>query len=319
MKVKGHVNSRVVVIGTSLAILVAAGAWWFTPEQEATLPAHEETVDQSVAAKQTTAPQESQRTIATEWQWDEVASSEEERSESGRYSGATAEFDVTVIYDNLQAVRLDEEGDVIMDDVALRALDEALDHGELELTGADLEELQELIRIGLPGKAGEQTAGIVGDYYEFLGAKQEFEAVYEAADTVRDFESEYEELVALRELYLGEEVARQLFAESDKEARFMLKSMALEADSSLDPEEREERQRELARQHYDKTPDIPDWDRRYQAYRQEKQYILDAGLAEEEQERQLRQLASQHFTENEIGSVERYEERDDQPETDRSD
>lgn len=244
------------------------------------------------------------RTIATEWQWNEFREDDEPPTDTKSPSSqSTALFDVSVIYEALQEVRVDESGNVVVDDTALKALDEALDYGDLELTATDLDELRNLIRLGLPGDAGEQTAKIVGDYYQLLEAKKEFDAVYEAPGNERNYEAEYEELVALRELYLGSEVATKLFAETDKDARYMLESMRLAADTSLSPEERTEQQRALAASHHQTASDIPNWERRSAAFEEQKQHILNAGLTEEEEQQQIDQLLRQHFSEDEIASA----------------
>ncbi|MEX1034008.1 MAG: lipase secretion chaperone [Cellvibrionaceae bacterium] len=303
-------NPRVIagIIVVLVLVVTAAAIPWITENRSLRHEFDDRLADSTSDETNTDkSPQQTgQRTIATEWQWESVGNREAPTTEQAASSQATALFDITYIYDALRTVRLDDNGEVMLDDIALRSLDEALDHGNLELTSADLEELQELIRAGLPGEAGEQTAKIVGDYYRFLQAKKEFNAVYTAPGIENDYESEYEELRALRDLYLGRDVANQLFAETDRDARFMIRSMQLEADSSLSPEERQARQRKLAEDHY--RPDIPRWEQRYSAFQKEKQHILDAGLTEEQQQEQIEQLLNSHFDTEEIAAVKRYDE-----------
>lgn len=291
---------------TLLMVIVVVGVTWLTRSLDPNANKSPSNVtDHSEQVKSPTEIQsnnDKQRTIASEWQWETFPDSRPgARDQDPAPSDSSAPFDVTVIYEALQLVRVDENGDVVLDDTALKALDETLNYSDLALSAAELEELQELIRIGLPGKAGEQTARVVGDYYRFLDAKEEFEAVYEVQDD-RHYDSEYEELVSLRELYLGREVAQQLFAEQDKDARYMLAAMQLEADDSLTPEERSRQQRELAAQR-DQGKDNAGWDRRYAAFEQQRQYIVVAGLSESEQAQQIEQLLGEHFSGEELATA----------------
>lgn len=289
---------------TLLLVVVVVGVTWFmrSLDPNANVSPSGVTDHSEPGEIESSDNNDKQRTIATEWQWETFPNSRPgARDQDVAPSESTAPFDVTVIYEALQLVRVDENDDVVLDDTALKALNETLDYSDIALNAAELEELQELIRIGLPGKAGEQTARVVGDYYRFLGAKEEFEAVYEVQGD-RHHESEYEELVSLRELYLGREVAQQLFAEEDKDARYMLAAMQLEADDSLTQEERSRQIRELAAQR-DQTNDSPNWDRRYAAFEQQKQYIVDAGLSETEQAKQIEQLLAEHFSGEELATA----------------
>lgn len=241
------------------------------------------------------------KTVGTEWQWDRLPV-EKEQGESESQE-LTAMFDVPFIYESLQDVRVDESGNVVIDNKALQALDATLNFSGIEMNAAQLQELQALIRIGLPGAAGEQTAAIVGDYYEFLQAEKEFNNLYKTAGTQMDVEAGFEELVALRELYLGPEVAAKLFAEHDRNARYMLESMLLERDESLSAEEKLARQERLSASFHSKMPKVHRWEQRYAIFQQAQAAITESAISEEEKQRQLAQLMEQHFSAEELPAV----------------
>jgi hypothetical protein len=246
------------------------------------------------------------KTVGKEWQWDNFAENAESKAEADKQKRTPAPFDVPFIYEALQDVRLDEQGDVVVDDEALKALDKALNFSGIELSPADLEELQALIRIGLPGPVGGQTAEVVGNYYRFLEAEKEFNELYRAPGMDANVESGYEELIALRELYLGPEVAAKLFEKQDQDARYMLQSMLLARDESLTAEEREARQKKLAAGYHSESPDVPQWEERYGLFQYEQQAIAESTLSEDEKDRQIQQLLQQHFTADEIPAVKDY-------------
>jgi lipase chaperone LimK len=255
-------------------------------------------------------------TIASAWQWEKVsdnenmvAKTEAPTSSQAKQSDATATFPFTdeSVYKALHDVKLDDNGDIILDDDALIALNNALDHSEVKLDAEALQALQDLIRKGLPGNAGEQTAQIVADFYQYLGAKNEFNSLYEtnrnADETIESYETEYNELLALRQLYLSTEVADQLFAVSNANSRYMFDSMKLEADASLSGEEKKQEQDKIVQRHVESSTNVNNWNERYQAFLDDKQYIINSSVSDDEKRDQLTGLMHQHFSHEELEYV----------------
>jgi hypothetical protein len=289
-----------------IACTIAALGWLMLPGSSGgPAPASEDSAHEPKPAVSRGLSQAQGKTVGTQWQWNNFAEPSAAKVEPDEQR-TPAPFDIPFIYEALQDVRLDEHGNVVVDDEALKALDETLNFSGLELSPADLEELQSLIRIGLPGPAGEQTAEVVGNYYRFLQAEKEFNELYGAPGMDANVESGYEELVALRELYLGPEVASKLFEKQDRDARYMLRSMLLARDESLKPEEREARQKKLAASFHSESPDLPQWEERYGLFQYEQQTIVESTLSEEEKQRQIEQLLEQHFDADEIPAVKDY-------------
>lgn len=245
-------------------------------------------------------------TIAAVWQWQSMADATAKGDEKN--STETIPFNADALYDAFQNVRIDENGDVILDNQALEALNRTLQYGVVELSDQNLANLQELIKIGVPGKAGEQTADIVVDYYRYLEAEDEYNAIYEQPGSVAEmstdaYAQQYEELKALRALYLGQEVAAQLFETADASARYMFEAQRLEADASLTGEEKAQRLEALNDRLTDETVAVDNWRKRYDAFLAEKRLIIDAGLAEQEKKAQVEQLMQQHFSASELEKV----------------
>jgi len=109
------------------------------------------------------------KTIASEWQWQEI-----DNNRDNKTSADVLPFTPKSVHDALYAVKLDENGNIILDHDALISLDETLERIYNKLDGESLAVLRDLITNALPGKAGEQTAKLVEDYQQFLQAKEAF-------------------------------------------------------------------------------------------------------------------------------------------------
>lgn len=205
-------------------------------------------------------------TIASQWQWveaNESTANNKKVNEVGVVKGDDLPFNQKSVHDALYAVKIDENGDVILDNDALISLDEALERIYNQLDAESMLKLQDLIRDALPGKVGEQTAELVSDYNDFLKAKEQFsllnentaynDGVQSAASIERD-QSLYSELQSLREVHLGSDVTQDLFREHDANAEYMFDSMALNLDDSLSPEDRERRRQEIEDRFRDVVP-----------------------------------------------------------------
>ncbi|TVP54214.1 MAG: hypothetical protein EA349_12090 [Halomonadaceae bacterium] len=234
-------------------------------------------------------------TIATAWQWQEDAP-QQQREQPTRND---IPFSAEGIYTALQEVRIDRNGNVVLDNRALEALQQALDYGNVDLGGQDLADLQELIQVGLPGKAGEQTARIVVDFYHYMEAEKTLNSMLapslSAYSGDEAFQHQHEELQVLREQYLGQEVAEALFATADATANYMFAARQIQEDDSLSHEEKARKSAELHEQLQRDIIPIDNWETRRQEFQADKQRILDAGLAEQEKQSQIEALMQQHF------------------------
>ncbi len=245
-------------------------------------------------------------TVAAIWQWQTLAGAAAERDPLNNMD--TIPFSADALYEALQNVRIDKNGDVVLDNEALEALNRTLQYGEVELNRQNLADLQELIKVGVPGKAGEQTAEIVVDYYRYLEAEDEFNALYEQQGSTADlgndaYAQQYEELKALRTLYLGQEVAAELFATADASAYYMFEAQQLEADTTLSADDKAERQKTLNDRLTDATVPVDNWRQRYSVFLADKQRIVNAGLADQEKKAQVERLMKQHFNPDELAKV----------------
>ena len=181
-------------------------------------------------------------TVADKWKWRKEDLAERAKAEDKVENPRP--FTEKSVHDALQEVRVDEDGNVILNNAAMVSLDEALERIYNQIDAEDMLELQELIRDGLPGKTGEQTAELVGNYHQFLQAKEQFDQMHSSIpvgpQTVQSIESDqvlYSQLQSLRELHLGKDVADNLFHDSDVNAEYMFESIKLSLQTGLSAEE----------------------------------------------------------------------------------
>jgi lipase chaperone LimK len=250
-------------------------------------------------------------TVATEWRWKET-NEQLNLAQINSDRWATLPFTAESIYNALQAVKFDENGDIILDHDALISLDEVLERIHNKLDSEMLSILQNLIIQNLPGKSGEQTAKIVGDYYHFLEAKEEFSKMEEALSTANDeptldsLENDqalYAELQSLREVHLGSDAVDSLFRVSDANAKYMFESMDLGLEPNLTVEEKEQKSQEIRAQHIEKSINVTDWPARYRAFLIAKQNITTASIDDDEKNQQVAQLLKQHFNPDELKRI----------------
>lgn len=245
------------------------------------------------------------KTIATVWNW-----STPNKANDSDLDSSPAAFSEKAVYNALQRVRLDAQDNIIIDHEALIALNETLDNSRLQLDAQSLIDLQSIIRQGLPGQAGEEVAIIVANFYNYLTAKKEFNAIYEnisspqpTESTIEAHEENYRELMSLRELYLGTDVANQLFETTDANANYMFEMLKVEQANHLTKEERSQKRIEIIDKHTEDTIDISNWNVRYKAFMAAKQNIQSAAISKAEKQAQLSELMQQHFSAEELNHV----------------
>lgn len=238
-------RTSVLVFAVLAAAITGALIYW--------APSHEE--PQPAAVVQ----QPGSDTIAHQWQWDnftkakQAAESTSQDAQGNAPRAATElPYDAVTVYRALQSIRVDENGRLVPDVNAMQALEAGYADLGPDLSPEAMAELQDLIRKGLPGPAGEEAARILENYYRYRAAEAELTQMRAAQSNAAMGQlpspDSYEELVALRRSYLGKEVADGLFAVEDAQARHMFAALAIQQDETLSPEEKQAQQAALEAQ-----------------------------------------------------------------------
>ena len=255
-------NKQVLVISISclLAVIVVSAAM-FLPSDKTSTPKDTSEVSPKAATPsfvqeetnvlvETEQPETNTRTFSQSWRWSDSVESLD--AETSAQKSSSLPFTEQSVHDALQQVKIDQDGNVIMDHEALVSLDEALERIYNRLDGESMLELEDLIKGALPGKTGIQTAELVRNYKQFLQAKEQFyqvnSSVPQGPQTVQSIESDqllYAELQTLREIHLGTDAATSLFHESDVNAEYMFESIKLGLQPGLSNEEISARRAEI--------------------------------------------------------------------------
>jgi len=254
--------------------------------------------DSSVSSSQ---PAFEANTLAAVWQPQTFA--EESRAET--FGVERAPFTPEGVRQALKQVRVDEVGALVIDHDTLSALRAGFAELAGRLDEHHLARLQEIIRTGLPGAVGEQTAKLVADFHRYEAALPEFEAQYPTPADPAAALQHLDQLVALRQGHFGGDIAERLFGVEHAHARYTLESMRLESLNDIAPEEKAALQASLKeRLPAGVLPDKPsaeqlEWERRYMQFAREKQRIESSLLPQDEQRRQIDLLYETHFREHE--------------------
>ncbi|WP_298772617.1 hypothetical protein [uncultured Shewanella sp.] len=250
-------------------------------------------------------------TVASNWHWQKEAVNTEQVLLTQQYA-AKYPFTPQSVFDALYAVKLDANGNVILDHDALVSLDETLERIHNRLDEESVAVLVDLIYRSLPGQAGMQLGELVENYYYYLESKAVFSRINEdllverEMDPLMSIEQDqglYAELQALREAHLGSDVTAELFRVSDANAQYMFESMKLEADLNLTSQEREQKRKDIQAQHIAQSVNVLNWPARYPVFLSAKQAITSSAIDNQEKVKQVNALLSQHFTPEELTRI----------------
>ncbi len=244
------------IILVSVLLLIAVAVWYMQPKTNHSEVTEESSPPLKEVATETLEPKEPNKServqrVADVWAW-------QKKEPEANLEAESRLFTEQSVHDALQAVRMDENGNVILDNDAQIALDEALERIYKRLDSSSLQELQDMIVNALPEPAGQQTAQLVADYQSFLQAKDQFSQMHANAPdaysaqtpaAVAQDQALYADLQSLRALHLGQDAAQQLFALADTNAQFMFETMRLNFDTSLSAEDRARQMQVIQTQH----------------------------------------------------------------------
>lgn len=260
---------------------------------------------QAVSSQQ---QQQDYASVAEKWDWSALATEKESDASDPATLDNPYPFSPEAVYNALQAVKLDSDGNVVLDHDAKLSLDEALERIYSIMDTQSTAALKQLIESALAGFTGEQVAQLVEDYLNYLVAKDEFSELYESAsppqedvtlDSVNKDQTLYSELQSLRNLHLGADTAESLFRVEDASAKMMFDSMKLAQNTALSAQERALAQEQIQARLIEESLNIDSWDARYNAYLDAREVIESASLSSDEIDQQITQLTSQHFTSEE--------------------
>ncbi len=124
----------------------------------------------------------------------------------------TESFDTDLALTLLRQIALDEQGYPIINNQLKRQLDNAVNLIGNERSPAELDKLSQLIKQTFEQATAQSVDHILHRYYSYKIAEQNYATTLNATDSVNTLKNE-QTLSAMRESYLGHELAEQLFGE----------------------------------------------------------------------------------------------------------
>lgn len=222
-----------------LALTLGGGWYWMT------LPPPTETAPPSPAETAT-----GQETLADRWRPPAQPADAPETTATGdtnpvsKQSGDGEPFDLERLQQALSRIAIDDNGELVLDEVALMSLERAFTELGTNPDADSLGRLQLYVEAGLAGDTGRQAARIVGDYFRYRRAEGDFEATQASngEDSELTPRQRLEALTELRRKHLGPDVANRLYGGQEAHERYLLALEAVNTDSELSPaRKREER------------------------------------------------------------------------------
>lgn len=182
------------------------------------------------------------RTIASQWEDPSEPVQPEEAVESANGTdpqpeGSTPrEIDLDRLQHALANIGIDEDGNLILDEVALASLRQAF--RGLEGAGPEaIGELQLYVEAGLAGETGAQASQILGDYARYRNALTEAEAQWADEDGLTP-RQKLKRTIELRREHMDPLTASQLFAGEDAHQRYLITMEEIRSDPELSEEQR---------------------------------------------------------------------------------
>lgn len=185
--------------------------------------------------------------ISNHWQWDAFSQSKAVDQKTVPDSVQESPLDIIAIFDALKKVELNDNGGLVVDQKALSSLQRTFRNLGEETSLETVQQLQELIKMGLPGGAGKETAKIFGDYYQYLEAKNLLDNRNEIKSESQDSRQYLENLVDLRREHLGNDTAAQLYSAQEAHQRFVLENHEINKNQQLSQSEKGEKRAQLKR------------------------------------------------------------------------
>lgn len=164
-------------------------------------------------------------------------------------------FELAQVAHALSRVEVDENGDIVLNEAAQAVLEQAFLDARAIMNEQQLAELKTMIEAGLEGQAGAQAVEIAEKFYRYSNAFREIFDTLAVRGDPRSLRNDYEQVARLRRTHLGPELAEELYGREEQMTRYTIEVMAIQADTDLTPEQRSEKQQELAARYRDVMPD----------------------------------------------------------------
>lgn len=217
--------------------LILLGVWMLWPDSREPAPVWPASDEQ---------PADAQQTIASQWEQPQEQDAPAEGLEpvASNTDDAPEPTQPDINLDRLQhalaTIGIDEDGNLVLDEVALASLRQAF-RGLEGASPETLEALQQYVQAGLAGETGAQAAQVLGDYANYRSALADAEAQWADRDDLSP-RQKLERTIELRRQHMDPLTASQLFAGEDAHQRYLIAMEQARTNTDLTEEERQQAQ-----------------------------------------------------------------------------
>jgi len=163
----------------------------------------------------------------------------EKRKESVKVSSeAKIHFGLAEVENALLFAKLDPFGRLIIDTESEASLSRVVARLPSGLNTKELVHIQELIKLSLPGEAGEQVADVLSKYYIYKEMEASLILNSESPGSMQAALGQLETMAELRQQIMGAEYAESLFGQQQRKAEYYLEKGIIEQDVSISAQER---------------------------------------------------------------------------------
>jgi hypothetical protein len=176
---------------------------------------------------------------------------------SSRVAVPRENFNATLALELLRQIAFDEQGYPIINNQLKRQLDDAVNLIGNERSPAELDKLSQLIKQTFTPATAETVEHILLRYYSYKIAEQSYAVTLSAADSINALKNE-QTLSAMRESYLGQELAQQLFGEEKRYSAYVVELTEKLSAPDLSEEMRRNITAELQKKHHQEREETDD-------------------------------------------------------------
>ena len=163
----------------------------------------------------------------------DVLAGEKTKETDKESSEAKIHFGLAEVENALLLAKLDSFGRLVIDTEAEASLNRVVARLPSGLNTTELAHIQALIKLSLPGEAGEQVADVLSKYYRYKEMEASLILGSESPGSMQAALVQLEMMAELRQQIMGAEYAESLFGLQQRKAEYYLEKGIIEQDASI--------------------------------------------------------------------------------------
>tara|TARA_R110001592_G_scaffold10098_1_gene52589 strand:- start:31646 stop:32332 length:687 start_codon:yes stop_codon:yes gene_type:complete len=159
---------------------------------------------------------------------------------SERISTNYWQFDYEATEQALLKIKQSKSGDLILNASTAKVLEKAVSTLPPQMQTDELQRVDLLVSKGLPGRAGQELASVVTNFYNYQQALKSANSTVNTPQYTFDQERSFKQMVLLQEQYLGKDISGQLFGRQNRINHYLYARKRINDDASLNPAQKQQ-------------------------------------------------------------------------------